>query len=291
MLKIQSQILGSAREYLSSKGFTEILPVMITSETDPLCHDVVEAKIPYYDTEFYLMKSMILHKQLALKYVDKFFIFSPNIRLETADKKDSGRHLLEFTQLDLEVKDFDREKIISLGEELIAYLIKTAIEKCSKELKLFSREISVPKTPFPRITYAEAVVKYGKDFEAQLSKDSKSPIWLIDIPITRREFYDREDTVRPGILLDMDLIYPEGFGEGMSGGEREFEYEQIVRRIVKSGKQPETFKTYLEFAKKGLPRSSGFGFGIERLTRYICGLESVKMARLFPKIPGVKASL
>lgn len=146
--------------------------------------------------------------------------------------------------------------------------------------------MSVPKTPFERITYKDAVAKYGKDFELALSQDSKGPVWLIDIPIERREFYDKEDLTRPGTLLDMDLIYPECYGEAMSGGEREYEYERIVKRIKRTGQSLDDYSIYLNVAKKGIPPSAGFGFGIERLTRYICGLKSVEMARLFPKVPG-----
>ena len=55
------------------------------------------------------------------------------------------------------------------------------------------------------------------------------PFWIIDIPVNEREFYDREDPDNEGYLMDMDLIYPEGFGEAISGGEREFEIENIHR--------------------------------------------------------------
>ncbi len=70
----------------------------------------------------------------------------------------------------------------------------------------------------------------------------------------------------------MDLIYPEGYGEALSGGEREYEYERIKERILKKGQNLTHFKKYLELAKDDLPASAGFGIGIERLTRYICGL-------------------
>jgi asparaginyl-tRNA synthetase len=38
--------------------------------------------------------------------------------------------------------------------------------------------------------------------------------------------------------------------------------------------------------EKGVPRSAGFGIGVERLTRYVAGLDRIEDARLFPKIPG-----
>lgn len=84
----------------------------------------------------------------------------------------------------------------------------------------------------------------------------------------------------------MDLIYLEGYGEALSGGEREYEYERIKQRIIRKGQTLSQFKRYLELAKYDLPPSAGFGIGIERLTRYICGLKRIEEASLFPKIPG-----
>ena len=248
---------------------------MISAVTDPLCHDVIDAKIPYYDMEFCLTKSMTLHKPIALKHLDKLFCFSPNIRLETPDKKDSGRHLLEFTQLELEVKSATRDEILALGERLLTYVISKVIKKHSSTLGALGRDLKIPTGPFKRVSYADALRRYGKDFELHLSKGADGPIWLIDMPLECREFYDREDPERPGVLLDYDLIYPEGFGEGLSGGEREYEYDKIIERIKKTGDPVEKFDRYLEIVKEGIPPSAGFGIGIERLTRYICGLEHV----------------
>ncbi len=82
----------------------------------------------------------------------------------------------------------------------------------------------------------------------------------------------------------MDLIYPEGYGEALSGGEREHQYNRIKDRILRKGQKLSQFKEYLQLAKNDLPPSTGFG--IERLTRFICGLSRVEDASLFPKIPG-----
>jgi len=84
----------------------------------------------------------------------------------------------------------------------------------------------------------------------------------------------------------MDLLYPEGYGEALSGGEREYRYNHITQIILRKGQKLSQFKEYLTLAKKGLPPSAGFGIGLERLTRYICGLKRIEEAALFPKIPG-----
>ncbi len=85
----------------------------------------------------------------------------------------------------------------------------------------------------------------------------------------------------------MDLIYPEGYGEALSGGEREYQFEKIEKRIERKGIDPKVYEIYLQFARKGLCPSAGFRIGIERLTRYICGLQSIDETRLFAKLPGV----
>jgi asparaginyl-tRNA synthetase len=85
----------------------------------------------------------------------------------------------------------------------------------------------------------------------------------------------------------MDLIYAEGYGEALSGGEREYQYEKIKRRIEQKGIDLKAYEIYLQFAEKGLFPSTGFGIGIERLTRYICGLPRIEETRLFAKLPGI----
>ena len=119
-----------------------------------------------------------------------------------------------------------------------------------------------------------------------ISKTYADPVWIIDIPLRKREFYDREDMKNPGYFRDMDLIYPEGYGEALSGGEREYCYERIKVRIRKKGQRLSQFREYLELSKEDLPPSAGFGIGIERLTMFVCGLDKIEDASLFPKIPG-----
>lgn len=288
VLKIQSEIRKILGDELRKKGFIEISPVILSPITDPLNHPTSPTKIICYGNEYSLTQSMIFHKQFALRTLDKIFVFSPNVRLEPNQRKNTGKHLFEFTQLDLEAKDASREQVMALCEDM---LIKTFISIniiCNKELIILDRKLKVPKKPFKKIKYKEAYKKYGEKFEGIISNKYEDPVWLIDIPLKRREFYDKEYPEQPGILKDMDLIYPEGYGEALSGGEREYDLEKIKLRIHKKGQTLKQFKEYLKLARKGLPPSAGFGIGIERLTRFICGLKTIDEASLFPKIPGKK---
>lgn len=286
VLKVQSEIRKSLGDFLRSEGFVEIPPVIVSVITDPLRHATGKAEVEYYGHRYQLTRSMIFHKQLAVMACDKIFAFSPNIRLEPIELADTGRHLIEFTQLDLEVKNGTRDDVMRLAENMIIYVLKTIAHNCSKELETIGRKLSVPSAPFERIAYKDAYERYMGDFEIILSQQHKDPFWIVDIPIGTREFYDKEDETRKGILKDMDLIYPEGYGEALSGGEREYEFKRVAYRIGRSGVNLEDFDWYLEFVKLGISPSAGFGIGIERMTRYICGLKRIEDTVPFPKTPG-----
>ena len=287
VLKVKSEIMRAAGAYLREQGFIEILPVILSPVTDPLHHETYDGAIDYYGSPYKLTKSMILHKQIALRTVPRIFCFSPNVRMEPAERARCGRYLAEFVQLDLEARDATRDDIMRIGEGLFLAILDSVKDHCAEELDHLERQLPIPAAPFAQITYQEAMEQFGEKFDDSLSLSLQEPTWVIDFPREVREFYDRQDPARPGVLLDMDLIYPKGYAEALSGGEREHELEPILKRLKQDKINPQRFTQYLSVVEEGIPASAGFGIGIERLTRYICGLNSIAEARLFPKVPGL----
>ncbi|BBE29978.1 asparagine ligase A [Tepiditoga spiralis] len=284
---IQSQILKSVRHVLDEKGFIEILPVIISPMTDPLNHPVFNADINYYGKTYSITKSMILHKQISTLVHEKIYSVSPNLRLETEENYDSGRHLVEFVQIDMEKLGATRDEIMDIMEEAIKYTVNTLKDSYPEIIEKYHPSLDFLNKPFKKITVKEAKSTYGEDYEKILSKKSKEPFWLIDMPLLEREFYDKQDMKNPDVLLDFDLIFPEGFGEGISGGEREHEYDQIIKRMDLKRTSSKMFEEYLSLAKEGILKpTAGCGIGVERFTRYILGLDHVENARLFAKAPG-----
>lgn len=287
VLKVQAEILKGLRKSLEDKGFLEMLPIMISPITDPLNHPVFDADIDYYGQKFSVTKSMILHKQIATLVHDKVYIVSPNLRLETEDCYKSGRHLIEFVQVDMEMAGASREEVMDIMEYAIIFTLKSIKEKFPDIIEKYHKGIVIPEKPFKKYRVLEVKEKFGEGYEKILSELSEEPFWLIDIPIMDREFYDRQDKEHPEVLLDFDLIFPEGFGEGISGGEREDDYEQILMRMDKKGTSREAYSEYLKLAKEGLiKKTAGCGIGVERFTRWVLGLEHVEKSRLFAKAPG-----
>ncbi|MEM0159069.1 MAG: asparagine synthetase A [Thermoplasmataceae archaeon] len=285
-LRVHSNIRLNAARFLQERGFLEVPPVIFSTVTDPLNHPVYDPWFDYDGVRYALTKSMIFHKQILVKRFPKIYTFSPNVRLELPEKASTGRHLLEFTQLDLEMREATRDDVMDLGEDLVIALLRGVKTSLKSDLEHLGRDLAIPKKPFKRIRYTDAEEKYGSDFESVLSREEKAPFWIVDIPLEKREFYDLEKRDEPGILSDMDLIYPEGYQEALSGGEREYDIERIKGRIRKKNQTEDQFKWFLEFARLGLVPSAGFGIGIERLVRYICGYDRIEMVHPFPKIPG-----
>ncbi|MGC8644923.1 MAG: asparagine synthetase A [Thermoplasmata archaeon] len=277
---VNTIVRASMKAYLDRRGFVEINPVIISPISDPLNHPVGDPVIDYYGHRYRLTKSMIFHKQLALTYFDRIYSFSPNIRIEPIERAKTGRHLAEFTQLDLEVRGKPREYVMRLAEGMINRAIEDVLKKVDRS-RLNPRIRPFP-VPFKRVSYSEAFERFGKSFEDELSRLAKAPFWIVDIPLPEREFYDRE-IEDSGFLRDMDLIYPYGFGEAISGGEREFQYEKIRERIRKKGQREEEFSLLLAASKVGLSPSSGFGIGIERFVRFIVGARDIAEVSIFPK--------
>jgi len=295
ILKVQTTALITIEEFMVSKGFLQLMPVITAKVTDPLGPDpgssvVLIPKIKYYDEDLVLTQSMILHKQLALlSGADKIFIMSPNIRLENKARRESGKHLFEFTQMDFEMKNGTMEKVMVLLEDLVVEVISKTISEKEEELKELNRELEVPPKPFKVYTSHELEEKYGKDWEYLASLDHKYPFW---VTCFKREFYDREDPSNPGHYRNYDLIYPEGYGEAASGAEREWQYDKIMERITRDGLNPEDFKEYLEVAKRGLlSPSAGAGIGIERLVRFLTGVKHIGDVQPFRRVPGEEVIL
>ena len=99
----------------------------------------------------------------------------------------------------------------------------------------------------------------------------------------------RKNGVRDNFLvIGGGMLYPEGFGEAISGAEREYEPDRLIERIKEGGEDPAKYGWFLQMAKELYPlQTAGFGIGVERFTRYICGLRAVWEARPFPKLAGI----
>ena len=289
-LRVQSVALDAIRNAFRKNGLIEVMPVILSTVSDPLGPDpgsriIGMPEVEYQEQKLVLTTSMILQKQIMVSSgIEKFFAVSPNIRLESADSRDTGRHLFEFSQVDFELAHADMYAVFGLMQDTVTTTINQVRKDCSDELSLWDREIKVPRK-FEIFSTNELIERYGANWGKLSSEAAEDPFWVLN---HKREFYDAEDPKRPGFYRNYDLMYPEGFGEALSGGEREWTYDRIVMRIERDGLRTEDFKPYLEFARNGFIPSAGAGLGVERLTRFLVGASHVGDVQAFRRVPGEK---
>ncbi len=287
ILSVQTKALSVMTSELIRSGFEWILPVTLAKSTDPLWPDPgasIEKRVEFeiYGENVRTMQSMIIHKLvLASLGPEKFFIISPNIRIETRKRAQTGSHLYEFTQLETEISGGKTQDVFRVYEDLIEATVN-AVRDDASELR--KTELSVPQTPFEVHSRKEVEEKYGKEWEKIASEKASDPFWLTDIP---REFYDYQDETT-GAWRNYDLFLPEGYGEVISGAEREHEYSKIVRKLERDGVKKDDYAFLLNLAKDGkLKPSAGAGLGLERFVAYLCGIKHVAEVQPFPRIPGI----
>jgi nondiscriminating aspartyl-tRNA synthetase len=106
-------------------------------------------------------------------------------------------------------------------------------------------------------------------------------VTITHFPTAAKPFYIMPDPQNPQYSLSYDLLF-RGV-EILSGGQREHNYDQLVKAIKDRGMNPKNFDMYLMAFKYGMPPEGGFSFGLERITMKLLGLSNIREASLFPR--------
>ncbi len=302
---VYSSLLSNLRNYLTHHGFIELPPPITGLCSDPGLRGAQKIKISLYGKNVELQSSVIMYKQLYASVLGKIFYTARNIRLEPLENAYSGRHLVEFTQVDVEASESTGSELISLGERALYYAVKKLLDEAGhllgdREVEVLEKELAKP--PYPRLTYDEALlelakeglqVKWGEELpfeaEARLTSRYGVPIWIVGFPSSARGFYYLEDDSKMGYNVDYNLLLPRGHGEVLDGGCREYRYERIVKKIVEIHGEPlEKYAWFLDLVKSGHIRPTcGWGLGVERLVKYVLNLKHIAYATPHPRLPGV----
>ncbi len=300
VLKVQHELMKSLRNILDSEGFIELLPPVISPASDPGLRGARKLTTELYGFKYELTSSTIMFKQVAATALGKIYFMARNVREEPPQNLSTGRHLVEFTQLDLEWSGATVDDVIKLAEKLIYESCVDVSENLNHIISEFNPDLKCFKPPYRRLSFKEAlnIVKslgyqvnaeseLPQEAEEGLSKVFKEPFWIVGFPSRSRGFYYMRDEKDPTLNKDFNLILPEGYGEVIDGGEREYRYEYVVSRLRELNEDLEKYSWFLNALKSGIAPSAGFGLGIERYTKYLLKLKYVWEAVPFPKPPGV----
>lgn len=302
--RIRNEIIFATYEFLYKEKFVKIDAPIFTPTS---CEDTTELfKVPYTpaweegatDGPFvYLTQSGQLYIESAIFAHGKVFDFGPVFR---AEKSKTRRHLIEFWMMDAEMAFFDHEANMEFQERLIERIVTKVLLNCKKDLEVLGRDITKLekiKTPFERMTHLEAINKIkemgveigerddlGADEEAKISNLFEKPVFIEKYPKEIKAFYMKRDPSDPTRVLNNDLFAPEGYGEIIGGSQRMDDYDELEKIIIGSGFNLEDYKWYLDLRKYGSVEHSGFGFGLERLVSWICGIKHIRNSIPFPRM-------
>jgi aspartyl-tRNA synthetase len=284
------------RNFLDKEGFLEIETPILTKSTPEGARDFVVPSRHQPGSFYALPQSPQQYKQLLMASgIEKYFQIARCFRDEDTRKDRQP----EFTQLDLEMSFVEAEDVIALNERLLIELVTNLYP-----------EKKIQTIPFPRISYAEAMDKYGND-RPDIRENPEDPnilafCWVIDFPqfekteqgnwtFSHNPFSAPKPEYRDQLLEKKDIgdiistqydIALNGFEIG--GGSIRNHNAEALRIVLEilgyEGEVVEqAFGHVLTALASGTPPHGGIAWGLDRLLTVLQNESSIREVIAFPK--------
>lgn len=286
---VGSQVLKAMRDFFHMKGFVEVrTPKLIGSATEGGA-ELFEVK--YFDRVAYLAQSPQLYKEQLTTVFEKVCEIGPYFRAEASH---TGRHISEFTSVDIEQAFADMYDVMDVLEELVVHVHRHLVENHQHLLQTLGVNLRVPKRPFKRFTYDEALeilrsegveLRWGEDFGTPhlriLGKKYTGYYFITHFPTESKPFYIQETEKDPRVSESFDLMYQ--WLELASGGTRVSDHDVLERKLREKGLNPAMFEDHLKVFRYGMPVHAGWGLGFERFLMVLTRRTNIRETVLFPR--------
>lgn len=295
MLKFRHQMMGAVHTWYRKNGFIEITAPILTQL--PLYDDGSALSLKIDKDDIYLTQCVGFYLESAVAAFEKVYNIGPSFRGEESRSK---RHLMEYWHIKAEVAFINLEEGQKMVEDLLTFIVNDLVENGQDILKTLDTKpaLEILKTPYPKITYREAVkllnkhghtFKFGKSLssleEGILAEQFTTPFWVVGIPKSLEPFPYVIDSNDPEVTRVSDLIAPRGYGELLGVAEKIYDLDELNVRMKDKGKlDNKNYKWVQEMRESGFFPHVGFGMGVERFIRYILGQEHVRDAIPFPRV-------
>src|SRR3954470_9838573 len=295
VLRIRNEVEKGIRDFFYDRDFVLIDSPILTANAAEGTSTLFETD--YFGEKAYLSQSGQLYLEPAAAAFGRVYCFGPTFR---AEKSKTRRHLMEFWMVEPEVAFLEFEGLCDLAQEFVGYLVARVLDRSREELKILERDtakLASVQRPFPRITYSEAAdilrqekgeFTWGDDFggdeETILGSQFDRPVMVTRFPASFKAFYMQPDPETPDVVLGLDLLAPEGYGEIIGGSQRIHDHDLLLRRIQQHNLPVEAFQWYLDVRKYGAFPHSGFGMGIERFVAWMTGVTHLRETIPYPRM-------
>ena len=297
ILKVRHEIIKAVRDFFDSNDFTLCDSPIFTPNAAEGTSTLFGTD--YFGNTAYLAQTGQLYGEAAAMAVGRHYNFGPTFR---AEKSKTRRHLTEFWMVEPEIAYCEIDENMDWAERLILFIIERVLENRKNELDVLERDLGKLehiKAPFPRLSYTECVellnkggidFTWGDDFgapeETFIGEQFNQPVMVHRFPTAIKAFYMKRDPENEKVVLGMDVLAPEGFGEIIGGSERETEINLLEDRIKDEELNQADYEWFLDLRRYGSVPHSGFGMGIERVVAWICNLPHVRETIPFPRTIG-----
>lgn len=299
-----SMILGLFREYLAKNRFIEIKTPKILKGSSEGGAEVFA--VNYFGETATLAQSPQLYKQMAIiGGLERVFEIGPCFRAENSN---TGRHLTEFTGVDIEMelRSMTYIDLVKFLYRMLKYVSDGVQSRSTEELEIIkeitgsNNETVISEEPVI-ITFKEGidllkgagrVCSYTEDIGTEdekilgleVKKKYNSDLFaMTEYPESARPFYT---SLLPGSTThtqSFDFILK---GEEItSGAERINKSEKLKERVLAKGMALEGVQDYIEAFSFGVPRHGGCGIGLERVVKLLCGFTDIHKCSMFPRDP------
>ncbi len=324
MFRIRSKLSFAIHQFFQERGFNWIhTPIITGSDCEgagemfrvttfdldnvPKKEGKVDFAQDFFGKEANLTVSGQLSGEMYALSLGKIYTFGPTFRSENSN---TSRHMSEFWMIEPEMAFADLAEDMRLGEEMIRYLVKYAMEECSEDLELFAKFVdktlmttlsNIVDNDFIHLPYTEAIdillksgnkfeypVEWGHDLQSEherflTEQHFKQPVIVTDYPKDIKAFYMRVNDDDKTVAA-MDILVP-SIGEIIGGSQREERYDVLVKKINDLGFNEEDYWWYLDSRRYGSVPHAGFGLGFERLLMLVTGVNNIRDVIPFPRTP------
>lgn len=293
-IRMRDKVISFIRDYMHKNDFIEIETPMMTKGTPEGSREyIIPSRL--FNGEFYVLpQSPQQFKQLSMVAgFEKYFQIARCMR----DEDTRGDRQPEFTQLDMELSFVEQEEIIAYNEAMLIELVKNVYP-----------EKHISAIPFPRITYAESMEKYGNDKpDMRVNKDDPNELafcWVVDFPMFEKNDEGGVQAVHhpftspkseDAMLLDTepekaranayDIVLN---GYEIGGGSIRIHNRDLQNKVFELlGLSAETiqarFGHILTAFEYGAPPHGGIAWGMERLIMLLQNEPNIREVMAFPK--------
>lgn len=293
-LVLRHQVVTFLREFLNKEDFIEVETPTLTKGTPEGAREfLVPSRL--HAGEFYVLpQSPQQFKQLLMVGgIDRYYQIARNYR----DEDQRGDRQPEFTQLDLEMSFVEQEDVLELTERMFNELVAHV-----------TPDKQVISQPWPRLTYAEAMEKFGSD-KPDMRKDKNNPdelafAWIVDFPMFEKDsdggisaLHHPFTAPHPEDLdkLESDPLAVRAYaydivlnGFELCSGSVRIHEPQLQKRVfeilgLKDDEIEAKFGHMIEAFKYGAPPHAGLAPGIDRLIMLLAGEPNIREVMAFPK--------